>query len=110
MLKKKNLYWQLFIYPVLYFPYGILNRNVIVKWLGCGCPVIDENGNMIIRAFNANDFTSYVALLIGLMTVIITILNVKHINKTKNKILYLIIMLSATLYMGFTFVRSQMWN
>lgn len=34
------------------------NQQLLVKWLGCGCPVIDEFGNMVEDNFNANDFTA----------------------------------------------------
>ena len=81
MKKIFRRYWAVLIFPALYIPYYLLNQYVIVKWLGCGCPQIDENGNTITNNFNANDFTSIFWSLIALAVIVISIINMKDIKK-----------------------------
>ena len=42
----------LLLFVVLLVPYSLANQQFIVEWLGCGCPVIDEFGNMVENNFN----------------------------------------------------------
>ena len=46
------------LFAVLIVPYSYLNQAVLVDWLGCGCPQVDEAGEMVEPVFNANDFTA----------------------------------------------------
>ena len=36
------------LFAVLLVPYNFVNQHLIVDWLGCGCPVIDEAGNIYV--------------------------------------------------------------
>ena len=45
-------------FAVLLVPYSWANQAFIVDWFGCGCPKVDELGNIIHPDFNANDFTA----------------------------------------------------
>ena len=47
----------LLLFAVLLIPYSWANRQFIVEWFGCGCPTVDEFGNLVESGFNANDFT-----------------------------------------------------
>ena len=53
------------LFAILLIPYSLVNQYFIVDWLGCGCPVIDEAGNMVENNFNANDFTALFWLFIS---------------------------------------------
>lgn len=52
------LFIPLLLVVALILPYGILNSKLLVDILGCGCPVLDEDGNPVRRDFNANDFSA----------------------------------------------------
>ena len=53
----------LLLFAVLLIPYSWANQQFIVEWFGCGCPVLDEFGNMVENNFNAtccpSSFTAY---------------------------------------------------
>ena len=72
----KNQNWSMRLFAVLVpigalyliaIPYSWLNSKVIVNWLGCGCPRMDEYGNLVETGFNANDFTAIFWLLMGIL-------------------------------------------
>ena len=59
LLKKVSLLLApLTLFPLLFYPYSLVNGRVIVDIFGCGCPVIDSDGNVTQNLFNANDFTA----------------------------------------------------
>ena len=37
----------LLLFAILLVPYSLANQHFIVDWLGCGCPVTDEAGNIV---------------------------------------------------------------
>jgi len=37
----------LLLFVILLVPYSWINGQFIVKWFGCGCPLIDEFGNIV---------------------------------------------------------------
>ena len=47
----------LLLFAVLLIPYSWLNSAVIVDIFGCGCPQVNEAGEIVHPTFNANDFT-----------------------------------------------------
>ena len=44
----------LLLFVILVIPYGWLNSNLLVDIFGCGCPTVDEFGNIIHPDFNTN--------------------------------------------------------
>ncbi len=118
-MKKKNIIKETLIlispflsYAVLIIPYNILNQLVIVKLLGCGCPQIDENGNVIENYFNANDFTKIFWLFIAIASTIYAFIIANKIIKNKIilKILYVIVILIMCLLISYRLTEHMMWN
>ena len=112
MKKTLILLAPLLIFAILVIPYSILNSEVIVERFGCGCPQVDEYGNVYEPRFNANDFT---ACFWGTVTLIVTVisgfLSSKIIkNKLWLKLLYVFCMLCASLYISCSFCQLMMWN
>lgn len=99
-------------FAVLRVPYSWANQEYIVNWLGCGCPKVDELGNIIHPDFNANDFT---ALFWGFITLCVTVAAVllsRKISKEKwwLRILYMVGMLAVSLLISYQFMQMMMWN
>lgn len=102
----------LLLFIILLIPYSWANQQFIVEWLGCGCPTMDEFGNMIYSDFNANDFTACFWLFISICVTIISILLSKRIPKEKMwlRILYIVGMLLVSLLIAYQFYRVMLWN
>ena len=102
----------LLLFAALLIPYSWVNQQFIVEWFGCGCPVLDEFGNMVKNNFNANDFTALFWLFISICATVISVLLSKRILKEKIwlKVLYVIGMLLASLLITYLFCQMMMWN
>lgn len=102
----------LLAFAVLLVPYSWANQAFIVDWLGCGCPKMDEFGNMITPDFNANDFTAVFWGLISLCVTVAAVLLSRKIPKGKwwLRILYVVGMLVVSLLISYQFVQMMMWN
>lgn len=102
----------LLLFIVLLIPYSWLNQTYIVDWLGCGCPVLDEFGNMVENKFNANDFTRLFWFFISVCTTAVSALLSKIIWKEKKwfRILYIVGMLSVSLWIAFSFAQVMAWS
>ena len=68
---------------ILLVPYSLVNQHFIVDGLGCGCPVIDEAGNMVENNFNANDFTAFFWLFISICVTAISVFYQKECQKKR---------------------------
>ena len=90
----------------------IIRYHFIVDWLGCGCPVIDEAGNMVENNFNANDFTALFWLVISACVVAISVFLSKRIQKEKMwfRVLYIVGMLLISLVITYQFCQMMMWH
>ena len=102
----------LLLFAILFIPYSLANQHFIVDWLGCGCPVIDEAGNMVENNFNANDFTALFWLVISVCVVAISVFLSKRIQKEKMwfRVLYIVGMLLISLVITYQFCQMMMWN
>ena len=89
-MKKIKYVWHLFILIIVYFPYLALNEGLLVDIFGCGCPKIDENGNMLANQFNANDFSKLFWTFNALILIAISIFISLKIHDKKRKVAYLI--------------------
>ena len=111
MFKKVvRLFWQLLLFPLLYIPYNFLNATVIVKWLGCGCPRLDEHGHEIVNRFNANDFTRLFWTGIALVVLVISVFQCRKIEKWPSRFLYLAAILLLSVFLAWNFVRWMQWR
>ena len=102
----------LLLFIVLLVPYSLANQHFIVDWLGCGCPVIDEFGNMVENNFNANDFTALFWLFVSICATAISVLLSKKIPREKLwlRVLYIIGMFLISLYISWLFYQMMMWK
>ena len=110
MKKLFQRYWQLLILPALYMPYKYLNERVIVEWLGCGCPKLGPQGEMIESGFNANDFTLIFWGAVALAVIIISLFNVKQLTKWYHKLLYMVLISAGSLFVALQFYYSMQWR
>ena len=101
----------LLLFAILFIPYSLANQHFIVDWLGCGCPVIDEAGNMVENDFNANDFTALFWLVISVCVVAISVFLSKRIPKEKIwlRVLYILGMFLISLLISYHFYLMMMW-
>ena len=103
----------LLIFAVLFVPYSWLNSSVIVDVFGCGCPQINENGEMVHRYFSANDFTAIFWFFVAVCVVIASaLLAMKKINAEKIhlRIVYVASMIVISLLIVYCFCQIMMWN
>ena len=100
------------LFAVLFVPYSLANQHFIVDWLGCGCPVIDEAGNMVENNFNANDFTALFWLFISACVTAISVFLSKIIPKEKVwlRVLYIVGMLVLSILITYQFCQIMMWR
>lgn len=107
------LLMPLLLFIILLVPYSYVNSEIIVDWLGCGCPKVDaETGEMIHDYFSANDFTACFWLAVSLCVTVASASLTKLLSKNKVwlKILYVILMLAASLFISYQFIQVMMWN
>ena len=102
----------LLLFAALLIPYSWVNQQFIVEWFGCGCPVLDEFGNMVENNFNANDFTALFWLFISICTTVISVLLSKRILKEMMwlRVVYIVGMLVVSLFITYQFCQMMMWN
>ena len=100
------------LFPILLVPYSWINHQFLVDWFGCGCPVLDDAGNMVENHFNANDVTRLFWLFIALCVTILSVCLSKRIpaEKTWLRILYVAAMLLLSLFISIQFIQIMMWN
>ena len=99
-------------FPVLYIPYALLNSAVIVDWLGCGCPIMDESGNMVHDYFSANDFTRLFWVFLSLCVTVIAVVLSKRIIRGKKwlRVPYIIGMFGISLFLSYPFIQMMLWS
>ena len=100
----------LFLFFVLFFPYSIVNRRFIVEWFGCGCPKIDELGNVVQNDFNANDFTFLFWLFITLCVTVIAFFVSKGALTGVKRWAYIAAMFIVSFLITYHFYQMLMWN
>ena len=103
----------LLLFAVLFIPYSWLNSAVIVDVFGCGCPQVNEAGEIVHPTFNANDFTLLFWLFISAcITAISGFLSIKKIPGDRKwlRVAYVAGMLAASIFMSYHFLQLMMWN
>ena len=100
------------LFAVLFVPYSLANQHFIVDWLGCGCPTMDEYGNMIYSDFNANDFTALFWLFVSACVTVISVFLSRKIPKEKMwlRVLYIVGMFAVSLLITYQFCQIMLWN
>ena len=100
----------LLLFAILVVPYSYLNSEYLVDIFGCGCPKIDEYGNMIENTFNANDVT---AIFWFSVTVVVTVISgflSVRLPKLWMRIVYTAMMFVISLAIAYSLIQSMMWN
>lgn len=100
------------IFPLLYYPYSILNSELIVDVFGCSCPVIDADGNVKQRLFNANDFTACFWFVVAVGTILLAFFQSKK-GITKRlwlRILYITGIAAVSFLFMYGFNRLMLWD
>ena len=102
----------LLVFAVLLVPYSWFLDQFVVEWFGCGCPVLDAEGNMVENHFNANDFTLLFWLFVSVVTTILSAIFSKNILKDKKwlRILYVIGTLLISFFISYNFYRMMLWT
>ena len=102
----------LLLFVILPIPYSWVNQRFIVEWFGCGCPKLDEFGNMINPDFNANDFTALFWLFVSICATVISVFLAKQIPKEKMwlRILYVVCIFVVSLLISQQFCQMMMWK
>lgn len=100
----------LLLFFLLLVPYSWVNKAFIVEWFGCGCPKVDEFGNILSPDFNANDFTALFWAFIALCTTGIAVFLSKRIPKVWLRIVYVVCMLAVSLLIARQFCQMMMWK
>lgn len=108
----KRTVTPILLFAVLFIPYSLVNKNFIVAWLGCGCPVIDETGNMVENNFNVNDFTALFWLFVSACVTVISVGLSKRIPRDKMwlRVVYIFCMLVVSLLITYQFYQMMMWK
>ncbi len=106
------LVMPLLLFAVLLTPYSWVNREFIVDWLGCGCPTLDSNGNMIESRFNANDFTALFWVFVSLCVTVWAIFLSRRISKNMMwmRAIYIIAMFAVSIAISYNLHQQMMWN
>lgn len=106
------LLMPLLLFAVLVIPYQYVNSEFLVDWLGCGCPQVDEFGNLVTPEFNANDFTACFWTVIALCAAALSaFLSKLLIPKNKwLRVLYVVSILAVSLVIAYGFTQSMMWR
>lgn len=102
----------LLLFAVLLVPYSWANQEFFVEWFGCGCPKVDELGNIIHPDFNTNDFTALFWLFVSVCVTVISVFLSKRIAKEKMwlRVLYIVGMFVMSLLITYQFYQMMMWN
>ena len=100
------------LFFVLFLPYIWLNKTFLVDIFGCGCPKLDEAGNLLPNQFNTNDFTRLFWLFISVCVTAISAFLSKKISKKYwwLRIVYIVGMLALSLLIASHFTRLLAWN
>lgn len=101
----------LLLFALLVIPYSWVNQQYIVKWLGCGCPTVDVNGNTLVSDFNANDFTSLFWLIVSISATVISIFLSKRIPKEKIwlRAVYIVSIFVVSNVISYFLCQQMMW-
>jgi len=100
----------LILFAVLVVPYSYLNSEYLVDIFGCGCPQIDENGNMVENKFNANDVTAIFWFCVTIVVTVISGFLSVRLPKLWMRIVYTASMFGVSLVITYLLIQSMMWN
>lgn len=112
LLKKASLLLApLTLFPLLFYPYSLVNGRLIVDIFGCGCPVIDSGGNMTKSLFNANDFTACFWFVVAVGAVLLAFFQSKKVitDRPWLRVLYVTGVSAFSFLSMYLFNRLMLW-
>lgn len=112
LLKKVSLLLApLTLFPLLFYSYSLVNGRVIVDIFGCGCPVIDSDGNVTQNLFNANDFTACFWFAVAAGTVLLAFFQSKKVITSRPwlRIVYVTGVAALSFSCMYLFNRLMLW-
>ncbi|MBR6593655.1 MAG: hypothetical protein IKK83_00525 [Clostridia bacterium] len=100
------------LFLLLLYPYSLINQAVIVDWLGCGCPKVSGEGEMIHDYFSANDFTRAFWGFIAVCATALAVIPARRFLKGRAlwQTLYIVALGVLSLFIAAAFTQSMMWN
>ncbi len=109
---KLALFLPFLLFVAFPIPYARLNKAFIVKWLGCGCPKIDESGNMIDSYFSANSFTALFWFFVTIGATVWAVLLARRIPKEKAwlRTLYAAAVFIMSILLSYLLTGLMMWD
>ena len=100
----------LLLFAILVVPYSWVNSEYLVDIFGCGCPQIDEYGNMVENNFNANDVTAIFWFCVTIVVTVISGFLSARLPKLCTRIVYTAAMFGISLAITYSLIQSMMWN
>ena len=94
----------------LSLPFWLVPAAFFVKWLGCSCPILNAQGELVPRLFNANDLTRLVAGLLAAAALVAAARNLRRLSDGKSRLLYALACLAVVLPAAYLFVTLQYWR
>jgi hypothetical protein len=105
-----NLVYPFFVFPVVFLLYIPINQFIVLKWLGSGGPIINSSGITRMDYFSANDFSRILLAIISMISIFLSIFNLKKIPRILYKILYLIIISLYNIFCYYQLVYYTIWK
>ena len=99
----------LLAYPILYYPYKLLNEKVLVEKFGSGSPSLDSAGNVIER-FTANDFTTTFWQIVAFLVTVAAAILAHRCDKRWKRLGFPMIVAAAAFTLSYLFITNMMWN
>jgi len=98
------------LFAILVVPYNYINSEYLVEIFGCGCPKIDEFGNIIENDINANDITAVFWACVALCSTVIGGFISVRLPKVWMRILYTSAVFIVSMFIAYNLTQSMMWN
>ena len=107
-----KLLLPLLLFPILFYPYHLLNQHLLVHLFGCGCPQVNELGEIVHPAFDANDCTRLFWIAVALTTTVLAAVLSKKVPfpKKRHRAIYLLGVFATGILIALYFIKIMMWN
>lgn len=110
LAKGVRLSLPVWLLPVAFLVYAPLNALFFVRWLGCSCPVMNAQGELVPRVFCANDLTLVVSIGLAAAALAVVGFNLRRFSDAKGRLLYIVVCLLCILPAAYAFVTLQYWK
>ena len=80
--------------------YAPLNRTIVVRTFGCGCPVISGETGEVVSQFNANHFNAIIYALVFVASIVLAFVW----SKGQPRVARIVFLVFAVAFIGFSMV------